>query len=500
MKCFRCGDPLPSTSRFCAHCGVRVSDPNEETLQVAPQAAGDDLVTRLRLLFDSEYEIEEEIARGGMGIVLKGKERALGRPVALKVLPPELGPSTRAIERFRREALTIADLDHRNIVPVYRMGQTGGVFFIAMKLVHGRALDRILTSQGPFTIPLAIHVLRQAAAALAYAHQQKVVHRDIKSANLLVGSDGRVMVSDFGVALRTADVTLTTDGAVIGTPPFMSPEQCAGFRASPQSDQYALGIVAFEMLTGAVPFASETVAGYIQHHLHSTPPDLRNARRDVPDALRTVIERMLAKRPEDRFDSTDDLLAAIEHLPFSPGDRAESSELLRRLARGEDAAEHHVHTTPIRIISNAPTQPLPAAPRRSLRSLPRALVLAAAGAMVVGVTWAWPLPPADSPDVPPPARPARPAAASARPTPRKQNPPGSPTGLIRVLADPASATIRIDGRSYTGSAFDVAVPAGLRRVYVQAPGYSAWDSTVTIVRGATTVIGRVRLRAGSTTP
>ena len=500
MKCFRCGNPLPSTSRFCAHCGVRVSDPNEETLQVAPQAAGDDLVTRMRLLFDGEYDIEEEIARGGMGIVLRGKERALGRPVALKVLPPELGPSTRAIERFRREALTIADLDHRNIVPVYRMGQTGGVFFIAMKLVHGRALDRILTSQGPFTIPLAIHVLRQAAAGLAYAHQQKVVHRDIKSANLLVGSDGRVMVSDFGVALRTSDVTLTADGAVIGTPPFMSPEQCSGFRASPQSDQYALGIVAFEMLTGAVPFASETVAGYIQHHLHTALPDLREARGDVPDDLRAVIERMLAKKPEERFDTTDELLATIERLPFSPSDRAESSDLLRRLARGEDAAEHHVRTTPIRIISSAPTQPIATASRRSVRSLPRALVLAGAGAMVVGVTWAWPLPPSDPPPGSPPAR-ATISAARGAPPSSPVPPPPAPTGLIRLLVLPANALIDIDGRRVgTGSAFDVAVAAGLRHVHVRAPGYAAWDSTVTIVKGATTLIGRVRLRAGSSRP
>ena len=503
MKCFLCGNYLADSARLCANCGVRITDPNEDTTRVPQALEGDDLIERMRILFEAEFDIDGEIARGGMGIVLKGREKALGRPVALKILPPELGPSARAVERFRREAMTIAELDHRNVVPVYRMGQSGGVFYIAMKFVQGRPLDRIITDQGAFTIPLAIHVLRQATAGLAYAHSQKVVHRDVKSANLLVQTDGRVMVSDFGVALRTTDVTLTTDGAVIGTPPYMSPEQCGGFRACPQSDQYALGIVAFEMLAGTVPFASETVAGYLQHHLHSPTPDLRGARGDVPEGLRAIIERMLAKKAEDRYESTDQLLAEVEALPFPASDRAESSDLLRKLARGEDTAEHKVRTTPIKITTNAPTQPI--TPARALRRRPfrMAIPLAVAAAVALGFWWTRGTPAA-------PAADAANAAGTLVPhhsaqSPNKSRPPDTPpaipaTGLIRILADPADAQITIDGRRWTGSAFDVQVPVGSKRVHVEAAGYIAWDSAVMIVKGSTTTVGRIRLHPNNTNP
>jgi serine/threonine-protein kinase len=199
------------------------------------------------------------------------------------------------------------------------------------------------------TVPVALYVLRAAGRALAYAHKRAIVHRDIKSANLLVDGDGRVLVTDFGVALHAADVTLTEAGAVIGTPAFMSPEQCAGYRANPQSDQYALGVVAFEMLAGAVPFESDTIAGYIHHHLHTPPPNLRAVRDDLPEPLLALVEQLLAKHPEDRYATSQAMLEAIEALPFSEQDRRSSEETLRHLAEGTD-------------VPRVPSRELPASP------------------------------------------------------------------------------------------------------------------------------------------
>src|SRR5207247_412569 len=151
--------------------------------------------------------------RHGRGV--QGDGDRLRRVVALKVLPPELGLTARAAERFKREARMVAEIDHPNIIPVYRVGQIGGILFFVMKFVEGKSLDAILQAQGALSVPVTLNVLRAAARALAYAHACGIVHRDVKGANILVDSDGRVMVSDFGVALRSADVTLTADGTLI---------------------------------------------------------------------------------------------------------------------------------------------------------------------------------------------------------------------------------------------------------------------------------------------
>src|SRR5438874_4470001 len=193
----------------------------------------------------------------------------------------------------------VAEIDHPNIIPVYRVGQFGGILFIVMKFIEGKSLDAILQDQGALPVPVTLYVLRAAARALAYAHACGIVHRDVKGANILVDSDGRVMVSDFGVALRSSDVTLTVDGTVIGTPAFMSPEQCAGRRAGPQSDQYSLGIVAFQMLAGSVPFHGCTLAGVMHHHFFTPVPDLGLVREDVPGTLNDWCAAPCTKTPSD---------------------------------------------------------------------------------------------------------------------------------------------------------------------------------------------------------
>lgn len=488
MICLRCGATVPDGSRFCGRCGLLVSDPQVSTV-ILEGATGEAEIERLRHVFAGDFDVEHEVGRGGMGVIYRATEVALQRPVALKVLAPGLGTAPRSTERFRREARVVAELDHPNIVPVYRVGQVGGVLYIAMKLVDGRALDSILRVQGPLTVPVALYVLRAAGRALAYAHRRAIVHRDIKSANLLVDGDGRVLVTDFGVALHAADLTLTEAGAVIGTPAFMSPEQCAGQRAGPQSDQYALGVVAFEMLAGAVPFESDTIAGYIHQHLHTPPPDLRLVRDDLPEPLLVLVERLLAKHPEDRYATSQAMLDAIEALPFNEQDRRGSEETLRYLARGADVPR--VPSRELPRMSDAVTLVVtrrPARPRVRPVAWAAFAVVAVAGALVAGGRIG-----AREPAQAPPIVVAPPPATTAA-EPLLPTPDAGSGATLRILTNPANAEILLDGEPVgTGAVFDHPLPAGTRRIVARARGYADFDTTVTVGAGDLVNLGRVSL-------
>ena len=498
MKCFKCGADVPSPARFCGHCGTLVGDPHDPTLTL-PVATGDDLLQRLRMVLAGEYEVEHELARGGMAVVFKATEVGLRRVVALKVLPPELGLTARAVERFKREARMVAEIDHPNIIPVYRVGQFGGILFIVMKFVEGKSLDAIVQAHGALPVPVTLYVLRAAARALAYAHACGIVHRDVKGANILVDSDGRVMVSDFGVALRSADVTLTADGTVIGTPAFMSPEQCAGRRAGPQSDQYSLGIVAFQMLAGSVPFHADTLAGVMHHHFFTPVPDLGLVRDDVPEPLDAVVRRALHKDSERRFETTREMLTAIEATPFSERDRLESERILQHLVQGRTVAKIAMRALPP--LAEMPTlamearAPGPTRPRPRF-SAGRLAGLAGGGLVALGTIWLLGRPsrlpaPAASASLDSAVR--RPAAVpSSRPAVRHAAP---PTGRLRLLTTPPDAEIVIDGRRVgVGSVFDLEISPGARHLEVRARGYEPFDTTVVIEPGGTLSLGRVTLR------
>ncbi|PYO83101.1 MAG: hypothetical protein DMD65_06735, partial [Gemmatimonadetes bacterium] len=488
MNCFRCGAAIPEGARFCASCGTMAVDPHDATLLVEtehPEA----LFQRVRMVLAGEYEVERELARGGMGVIFKATEVGLRRAVALKVLPPELGLSVKVAERFKREARMVAELDHPNIIPVYRIGQLGGIFFIAMKFIEGRSLGLMIDTQGALPVAVALQVLRGATRALAYAHDR---HINIKGGNILVDHEGRVLVSDFGVALRASDVNLTADGTVIGTPPFMSPEQCAGRRTGPQSDQYSLGIVGFQMLCGAVPFHADTIAGVMQHHFFTPAPDVRQARDDVPAALAEVLNRTLEKDPAARFSATRDMLTALEAIPFSEGDRRESEQALRELVQGTAIAKVPARSLPP--LPESPTMPLaPAVPRRR-RRLPVRVGVAASGVLLLGLALGvmrltarrgdatpGPLP---APASPPTVQPASPPPAAQ---PRAARPPG---GKLRVLTSPSYAEILIDGDSVgAGSAFDLPLAVGERRLEVRARGYKSFDTTLVVTAGSTVTLG-----------
>ena len=501
MKCFKCGADVPSPARFCGHCGTLVGDPHDPTLTL-PVATGDDLLQRLRMVLAGEYEVEHELARGGMAVVFKATEVGLRRVVALKVLPPELGLTARAVERFKREARMVAEIDHPNIIPVYRVGQFGGILFIVMKFIEGKSLDAILQDQGALPVPVTLYVLRAAARALAYAHACGIVHRDVKGANILVDSDGRVMVSDFGVALRSSDVTLTADGTVIGTPAFMSPEQCAGRRAGPQSDQYSLGIVAFQMLAGSVPFHGDTLAGVMHHHFFTPVPDLGLVREDVPGTLNDLVRRALHKDPERRFETTREMLTAIEATPFSERDRLDSERILQHLVQGRDVPK--IATRALPPLADMPTLAMDARPPGSPPTRPRPRIsagrlagLAGGGLVALGTIWLLGRPSR----VPAPAVTASLDSAAGRPAPAAPSRPavrhaGPPTGRLRLLTTPPNAEIVVDGRKVgTGSLFDWEISPGPRHLEVRARGYETFDTTVVIEPGATMSLGRVTLRS-----
>jgi predicted Ser/Thr protein kinase len=312
----------------------------------------DPLLATLREHLAAEYEVEGELGRGAMGVVYRATERELHRAVALKVLPPALATTSAIAERFKREARLMASLDHPNVMPVYRVGQAGGVPFMTMKLVEGRSLEAILAEQGALPLPVVVVVLRAASAALAAAHDRGIVHRDVKGGNILVDRDGRILVTDFGIARAADDGSLTATSTIVGTPYFMSPEQCAGKRVGPASDQYSLGILAFQMLSGSVPFEADSLAGIMHHHFFTPAPDLGLVRDGLPRPLLDVVERALAKEPERRFASTRDMVDALDAVPLEVAERREGEAALRALARGDV-----VPRVPATALHAAPTVP-----------------------------------------------------------------------------------------------------------------------------------------------
>jgi hypothetical protein len=353
MRCPHCDTPNEADARFCERCGGALAGPADATLPfepgtVVPEVAEGPLLQLARRELAADYDVEREVGRGGMAIVYRAVERSLNRPVALKVLPPELALGASVVGRFKREAQMAASLDHPNIIPVYRVGESGSLLYLSMKFVEGRPIDAIIAGQGALPIPVVLLVLRAATAALAYAHEHGIVHRDIKGGNILVDRDGRVIVTDFGVARAVENASATATGSVIGTPYFMSPEQCAGKVAGPQSDQYSLGVVAFQMLTGTVPFQAETLAAIMHHHFFTPVPDVSVARSDVPAGLTAVLRRVLTKDPAERYPTTRDMQAAIDAIPLSDAERRDGEGMLRDLANG----------TPVRLVATAALPPL----------------------------------------------------------------------------------------------------------------------------------------------
>jgi serine/threonine protein kinase len=262
------------------------------------------------------YRVEARIGAGGMAMVLRARDEALGRAVALKILAPARAGDTEFRERFVRESRAVAAVDHPHIIPVYAAGEASGVLYLAMRLVTGGDLRAVVNREGPLSGDRAVALLSPVGSALDAAHAAGLVHRDVKPANILVDrSPGRPehpYLSDFGLAKGSASSTgLTGTGQFLGTPDYAAPEQISGRPARPQTDQYALACVAYSVLTGQLPFARDESMAVLWAHMYDQPPSLTAARPDLPAAVDQVLARALAKSPEERYPTCGAFIDAL---------------------------------------------------------------------------------------------------------------------------------------------------------------------------------------------
>ena len=399
------------------------------------------MAERVAWALGGEYRIEGLIGRGGMATVFLARERALDREVAIKVLAPHLMRSHGMSARFKREARLAAGLAHRNIIPIFAVREQGELICLIMKRLQGRSLDQLLRALGPLPIPVAQLILHEVAAGLEFAHQRGVVHRDIKPANILVDTEGEVVVTDFGIAKAREADALTASGSTIGTPAYMSPEQAMGKRATAAADQYSLGVVAYELIAGRLPFVAETAMGLMYQHTHTPAEPLETVRPDVPPEVARAVDRMLAKDPAARFAGLPEAMRQLG-IPESIG--VMDDPVRRELARLVGPPP------PVRFLSNPGALRTPTsgrsgalqltdaeAPTLVIRGgLPRGLLIAggvALGALATGLVLRDQGPPASQVAAPVPTVPAPrpdtalPPVAARDTTPVVRPPPTTPT-------------------------------------------------------------------------
>ena len=309
MYCPHCGAQNDEAFKFCKTCGADLSTSVPLSAAAPEEPSEVDLV---RAELKDEYEILKELGRGGMAIVFHAKERLLEREVALKVLPFSLSFDKEFVERFMREARTAAKLEHPNIVPIHRVGKSGRVTYFTMKYLRGHSLATLLAARGALPPVEIRQILVQVARALAYAYRTDgTVHRDIKPDNIMFDEHGQALVADFGIAKAASGSKLTGTGMAIGTPHYMSPEQARAQQLDGRSDIYSLGVVAYQCLTGMVPFDGEDSfsIGY-KHIMEPLPVPTLETQEQID--LFEIVKKMMAKLPAERFQTADDLAEVLE--------------------------------------------------------------------------------------------------------------------------------------------------------------------------------------------
>jgi eukaryotic-like serine/threonine-protein kinase len=293
--------------------------------------------TMIGRTFDKRYVIERKLGSGGMADVYLAEDQELGRRVALKLLDDRHASDEQFVERFRREAQSAAGLNHPSIVSIFDRGYAEGTYYIAMEFLDGRTLKELLVKNGPTPVPIAIDYARQILGALAFAHRNGIVHRDIKPHNIVVGGDGRLKVTDFGIA-RSGASQMTEAGSIVGTAQYLSPEQARGAPVDPRSDLYSLGIVLYEMLTGKVPFSGDTPVEIAMKHLSQVPDPPSQLRSGVPHDLDAIVMRALAKDPDQRYGSAEEMDADLARVARGVAVSRETEDAMTQVLSGAGIA------------------------------------------------------------------------------------------------------------------------------------------------------------------
>jgi beta-lactam-binding protein with PASTA domain/predicted Ser/Thr protein kinase len=315
--------------------------------------------TLIGTVFDGRYRIVRKLGTGGMADVYLAEDQELGRRVAIKILNDRHAADDSFVERFRREAKNAAGLSHPNIVSVYDRGTAEGTYYIAMEYLDGRSLKELIVSRGPAPVKTSVEYARQILAAVGFAHRHGIVHRDIKPHNVLVGPEGRLKVTDFGIA-RSGASQMTEVGSIIGTAQYLSPEQARGAPVDQTSDLYSVGVVLYELLTGQVPFTGDTPLEIAMKHLSEVPKPPSELRPEVPHDLDLVVLRSLAKDPADRYETAEEMDKDLERVLSGMPLGAETAEAATAVLSGSGviaAAPTSVITRPTRAVTPRPGPP-----------------------------------------------------------------------------------------------------------------------------------------------
>ncbi len=420
-ECNRCGTEVTAGAFFCMKCGADVSGGHDKATGAnvmgelgTTRAARADLLERLRAAALGDYEVFAELGSGGMATVFLAHDIQLDRKVAIKVMTPALLLGEGMAERFKLEARTAASLSHPHIIPIFAVKETDDLLYFVMKFVDGRPLDSIIKEVGPLPIAMVQTVITKVGEALGYAHRNGVIHRDIKPANIMIDVEGMPVVTDFGIAKVADTQGLTMTGATIGTPTYMSPEQCTADDITGSSDQYSLGIVGYEMLTGKPPFEADTAVTLMYKHCHDQPEPIAELRPECPPAIAAAVERMLEKKTAERWPTMEAALSRIGRLTLGYDDPVRTQmidlakagpnrEVLRRISTPRSPMPVSRLNRPVNglggeVATDAETVRLVSAPRDSIettigtkrRGKGWILVVAAVAVVGAGVVWLGP--------------------------------------------------------------------------------------------------------------
>ncbi|MFQ6110094.1 MAG: protein kinase, partial [Candidatus Aminicenantales bacterium] len=314
MKCPECHFENPETTRFCGNCGTRLI--SKEKISVSPTKTQPTPREELKIgtTFAGRYQIIEELGKGGMGRVYKVMDREIKENLALKLLNPEISANEKVIERFRNELKFARKISHRNVCRMYDLGDEQGTRYITMEYVSGEDLKSSIRRMGPLSIGKAISIAKQICEGLAEAHRLGVIHRDLKTRNIMIDRDGNTRIMDFGIARSLEEEGITDTGVMIGTPKYMPPEQVEGKKVDERSDIYSLGVILYEMVTGKVPFEGDTALSVALKQKTEAPLDPMELNPLVPVDLNRVIMKCLEKQKERRFQTAEELISALDQV------------------------------------------------------------------------------------------------------------------------------------------------------------------------------------------